>query len=70
MYNRTIELIEQDKCSLKYVSPEFQDDKDIVLICVKKDGMELKYASFRLQDDREVALNRKLIIRVSATYGM
>jgi hypothetical protein len=33
---------------------DFHDDKEIVMIAVRKDGKELKYASDRLKDDDEV----------------
>lgn len=40
---------------LKY-HPEWNDDKDVVMVAVKKSGQQLEYASDELKDDKEIGL--------------
>ena len=41
---------------LKLASTELQDDRDVVLHCVKNDGKAIKHASARLRGDKEIIL--------------
>ena len=41
---------------LKFASTELQDDRDVVLRCVRNDGDAIKHASARLRGDKEFIL--------------
>ena len=42
--------------ALEHAAPEFQGDREIVLIAVKQDGSNLKFAAPALKADREIVL--------------
>ena len=42
--------------ALKFTTSNLQDDRDIVLNCVKIRGYSLKFASLELRGDRDVVL--------------
>ncbi len=60
-----LELVKMDGRSLKYVSDELKDDKEVVLAAVKRFPGIWLYASKRLRDSKDVAL---MVINGGGTY--
>ena len=55
--DKEIILSAESRCTaLRYASAELQDDRDVVLHCVKETGVALYYASARLRGDKEIIL--------------
>ena len=50
------ELIGKFGNGLFYLSKEQKDDKEIVLLAVKRNGLAIKFASKRLRGDKEIIL--------------
>jgi len=46
----------EEPISLLYVDDKFRDNRDVVIVAVKRDGENLKRASNRLKRDREIVL--------------
>ena len=52
--NEAMEMVAKNGINLQYLSPELQDDEELVRIAVNQDGWALGYASPRLQDNDEI----------------
>ena len=63
---KALNTVKRDGSKLAYISPELQNDKDVVLAAVSRDGHNLEYASPELRNLRNGESIRDAINRLRA----